>query len=962
MNRFALALLTLLPIQMAAQKLYLYPTDAVAPAGSYQTVTAIVTGVNDKTVTWSATGGLVVGTNPCNVNEPCTIALHSLEPGTYRLEAVSNADHKTSEEATITFTPSPEPVTSHPRLIVTQAMLPALRAKAKDDNVVYRSLRDRAEQAAVRDNAIWSWSCNGGSGQPKSDQTQTGRQDDAYLFAFMSMIDPNDSKYKWGCYGRDVWTYYASYFIDPVAPGYSPETLGSRKADANNGMTGNRGSDSAQALTLTPDWLMAGGYLTKADQAVTRAYFAHAAQGIVALPYTGMRAKVGSYNSPIQIDSHSTQDLTDQRAMGNNYTHTKILYLTAAALTFNDNADDDPPLPNTCHATRYVVCPDGTAGSLHAYWTYLAGGMLYKDWAHMEDPTVTWRAYQAAFKNISGPLQCTYADGSRHLCLGDGRGGESSEGSWYQYSLYRLRYALNMIHTAGYDDPIRYGPQMSLGTSSWWDLKYVFDISFLTGFGPNGNPASPAYNYLTTGDSLNYVRSPSDFATEAAMLTADSYVGRKDRTNALRWLILDTAFGGAQGKNGNCGTYCGFDSELSNDFASVLAVDVYITSPGKDPVNPLPSDPRPSLPADLYNGSYNQHAILRTANSDDRSLFSIYCPNTLIDHEHEFCGRFDIFSNGEYITKGRTEFNNYDDLMSSSTQSNTLSIANAVSIPNSEASECRESCFMYIALKNGGQFWHGQQQGFNLITHSELPTYAGFLLNDTPAYNGWFAWHQPYNIPTYDDVTKASRSLVYLRKSNQVIFYDRASTKHAGSKLVSQIVTGTPIVSGNEATWLTRSGRQRAYFTSLLPDHATVAKKDLILTGSTQKADWEPAGSIQVSATDASAQQFLSVLEWGRSSLHKSETSLVESTSGQTFDGAKVGSSLVMFMRDWPSAFSGVTYSASGATTQYVSDLQPDMPYQIAGDGAPASAHSDSAGVLTFQSAGTGSIRISPSK
>ena len=180
--------------------------------------------------------------------------------------------------------------------------------------------------------------------------------------------------------------------------------------------------------------------------------------------------------------------------------------------------------------------------------------------------------------------------------------------------------------------------------------------------------------------------------------------------------------------------------------------------------------------------------------------------------------------------------------------------------------------------------------------------------------------------------------------------------------MVSQIVTGAPEISGNEATWLTRSGHQRAYFTSLLPDHATVAKKELIPGGSTQKADWEPAASIQVSAADSTALQFLSVLEWGKSSIHKSATSLVESTSGGSFEGAKVGSSLVMFMRDWPSTFNGVTYPASGATTQYVSDLQPNMPYQIAGEGAPASAHSDSAGVLTFQSAGTGSIHVAPMK
>jgi hypothetical protein len=69
-----------------------------------------------------------------------------------------------------------------------------------------------------------------------------------------------------------------------------------------------------------------------------------------------------------------------------------------------------------------------------------------------------------------------------------------------------------------------------------------------------------------------------------------------------------------------------------------------------------------------------------------------------------------------------------------------------------------------------------------------------------------------------------------------------------------------------------------------------------------------------------------------------------------------------MFMRDWPEKLTGVTYPASGGTTQYVSDLQPNMPYQITGDGAPASGRSDSAGVLTFSSTGSGRIHVAAPK
>ena len=134
-------LLIVLPLQLVAQKLYIYPNEAIAPRGSYQTVTVVVNGVNDKTVTWSASGGRIVGANPCVVNEPCTIALYSKDPGTFHLKATSNANHSVTAESTITFTPSPTPVTSHPRLMVTAAMLPALRARATPRNVAYQGLK-----------------------------------------------------------------------------------------------------------------------------------------------------------------------------------------------------------------------------------------------------------------------------------------------------------------------------------------------------------------------------------------------------------------------------------------------------------------------------------------------------------------------------------------------------------------------------------------------------------------------------------------------------------------------------------------------------------------------------------------------------------------------------------------------------------------------------------------------------
>ena len=930
----------LLSLPAIAQKIYVYPAAVTAPRGSYQTVTAIVTGVNDKTVTWTSDGGTIVGTNPCVVNEPCTVALTTTAPGTYHLTAKSNSSHSVSATSTITITGSPTPVTTHPRLVITAAMVPGLQAKATAHNPMYASIRERANTALTRDNAIWSWSCKAGTGQPSSNQVANWKEIDAYLFAFMSLVDPSaTNRAAWGCYSRDIMVYMMKAVLNNSA---SP-------IDGPYGLTGNRGSDSTLQFTLTVDWLMGGGYLSSADLTTARQYFAWVGQNMINTAFTGQRAVVGNYNSKSQFLLGSIFDYTGQRAMGNNYTHSKEMYLAAAALTFNDTPDDDPATPNTCKATRYVVCPDGTAGSLHAYWTYLTGGMLYKDWAHIEDPNVSWQAYQTAYANLPTVPSCANPWSSNPVpCFGDGRDGESSEGSWYRYSFFRSRYALNAIHTAGYDDPILYGPQMSYGTSSWWDLHYVAELGFLTGaFGPSMGAwesgtacGSKCMAYFTTGDSFTYYRIPSNYQDLASTMVFDTYTGRTDRTNALEWPILNVAFGGPSG----------FVEELANDYASQVAIDLFLALPAADPTTTRPpTDPRPAFPTDVFDAG-NQHILARSGWTPTDTAFSYYCPNTGIDHEHEFCGRFDIFSNGEYITKGRTEFNDYNNIMSAAPQSN---LAGYMQPSNSKCPD--NNCFLYDAYAGGGQFWHSYQAGEVTLLHNESPAYVAAIVDSTNLYNA----SERAEFGYYNGVRAASRSLIYLRSSNQVVYYDRGITATPQDHAIWQVATGPLTINGSTASWATRSSKQKVYFTSLLSSGGTVADAGPY-KGETypQNSDWEPYTRVAVRAGKQTSTQFLSVLEWGKSSFAKSATSLVQSSSGTNFDGALIGSSVVMFMRKWPATFTGVTYPASQATTQYISDLTPNTTYAISGDGTPASATTDAAGVLTFSATGTGSITI----
>lgn len=936
MTKLAVLIVSLLCVPVSAQKLFVYPSSVIAPRGSYQTVTALVTGVNDKTVTWRASGGKLVGNNPCVTNEPCTIALYSSDPGTLHLTATSNANHEVAASSTVTFTASPTPRTDHPRFLMTPDTVKALRTKAVSRNPMYEALKTLATTAAERDNAIWSWTCKGGSGQPKSEQSQSGREQDASLFAMMSNVAPTQSERdQWGCYGHDVFMTMAAYVL---------------KGSLNLG-SGNHWSDSALQLTLTPDWLMGGGYISSAaDLNTTRQYLSKIAYEQLNNIYNGVLAPIGNYNGPAQFAGANENSMTIMRAMGNNYTQSRILYLAAAALTFNDDARDDPALPNTCHATRYQVCPDGTAGSLHAYWKYLTGGMLYKDWANMEDPNVVQQAYNAAYHNLPSQPMCNTLWHNPISCLGSGRGGESSEGTSYGASLARLRWAMNAIYTAGYDDPLLYGPQMSIATSSYWDLRYVADLQLLTGL--SGVPSERSrWNFLTNGDTLYYYPYPANYAAEAAMISADSSMGRTDRSSAVEWLVMNTAFGMASGATGGCSNYCGFDAELGNDYASATAMDLFFALPAADPVKVHPpADPRPSLPLDWYDAG-NQHIVTRSGWGAKDTIFSYYCTNTQIDHEHEYCGGFSIYSDGEYITKGRTEFNDYINEYSAARNQNVPALINT---PTDTTCTYANSCYWADATQLGGQFWHGYQAGLDSLLHSELPGYVAAVADSNNSYNG--GWGGFGNLK---GITHASRSLIYVRGSNQVVTYDRGdSGSHAWDKANYLVATNAPTFSGNTASWLTRSKKQKVYWTTLAPsDKAPVL--DATYAGSSHASDdWEVYGRMKVDAGNVASARFLSVLEWGKSSFSKTSATIVRSTSGQKFEGALLGSSLVMFMHDWPSAFSTVTYPGSGATAQYVSDLLPNTSYSISAAGAPANVTTDNAGVLNFKANGTGNVTI----
>ena len=924
-------------------QIYVFPQTPVATRGAYQTVTAIVNGLNDKTVTWTTDGGTIVGTNPCVVNEPCVVALYSSSTGTYHLTATSNANHQVVATATVTFTASPIVRTDHPRFLMTSDELTSLRAKAMSNNPIYQAITSLGSRYYTADSSIWTYStwngsaCAGSSG-PSSDQSANYQEVGAWWMALVSLLDSNSAtRTQYGCAARDVFMTDIGYVLN---------------GEIGLGQ-GNRWSDSATEWATTADYLMAGNFLSPSDLATVRQYLALLESQQINDIYNGELAVIGNYNSAAQFNQTNEFSASGMRAMGNNYTQARIMIMAAAALTFNDNSTDDPPLTNTCNATRYQVCPDGTAGSLHAYWTYVSGGLLYKDWANLEDPNVVQQAYNTAYNNMSSIPQCTAAWGSTVSCLGAGRGGEANEGTMYGYSVAAFRRGLNLIHTAGYDDPVLYGPQMSVGTDSYWDLRYVSDLTILTGL--SGIPSEKSrWAFLTDGDTGTYYTYMSNYLTEASLLTEDSIAGRTDRSSGLEWTVLNSAFGMADGQAGACSSYCGIYASLSNDYGSGVALDLFLSLPAADPLSTPPPDPRPAMPTDWYEAG-NQHIVVRDGGwtTGANTIFSYDCPNTQIDHEHQYCGRFDVYSNGEYITKGRMEFTDYNDDMSVAWNQNIPSL---IQYPGQTWCTANPWCTFNQSATEGGQFWHGYQGGLDTLYHAELPGYVAAIAEDHNGYNAGEPGYAHFN-----GITAASRSLVYLRGSNAIVYYDRGETgSNTWEKANFIISTGAPSFNGNTASWSTRSGSQKVYWTTLEPS-GVAPQLDTAYTDADAANDWEIYGRIKADAGQVASARFLSVLDWGSSGFAGISASSVVSSSGNTFEGALLGSTVVMFMHDSPAAFTGVTYAASGATTNYVCDLTPNTTYTITGVGVPATATTDNAGVLLFTAAGSGNITIAPS-
>ncbi len=377
---------------------------------------------------------------------------------------------------------------AHPRLWLTQADLPRLRAWASDTNPIYRDgLKRVAEAAKITMDAGDVPTRDCGSTEYEEFPTEMY----AELFAFMSLIDPNEAAR--ADYAQRARTLLM-YIINIAAEGPAenddyicPENESSGYPPFRSPRffteDSNRARWHGEAFPLVVDWIYP--VLSASDKTAIRGVFLRWSEEIIQRAYHHPEP-VGVINDPSLIAN------TEQvRWAGNNYFVAHMRNLGMMALAFD--ANDDPN------------------NQLRDYLNNATGAWLY------------------IFD---------------HLTRTDSKGGLLPEG--FEYSPQTASYAIQFLlalQTAGKDTC---GQHCKLNENPFWDdfvTSYLHSLSSNPTEDPNhGFVYQPAWY----GDAQSYHL--VDFINAFGSLGMyDQRTGNAARLAKVRWIETVTPPGGADG-------------------------------------------------------------------------------------------------------------------------------------------------------------------------------------------------------------------------------------------------------------------------------------------------------------------------------------------------------------------------------------------------------------------------------
>ncbi len=793
----------------------------------------------------------------------------------------------------------PYPVQTHPRLWITQNDLPRLRSWATSANPVYQGGMTAVLAQAVSNYAQFA-PFYGTNPQPASNYPDPGdsqgytgllSEENAVILAFNSLIDPNPSN-------RIQYAQMARNLIMYAMNQASQGTLSGAPFRDGSFPIYNRASATGMEWPLVVDWIYNAvdaqnqPILTAADKVTIRKVFLNWANICLTASTTGGDSPnsqvIGATNNAAQLLPNGQP----YRMAANNYYTAHARLMTMMSLVIDPS--DDAPLNGALPASNL-------GNTLRSYILDATGAWLYQQYAMYGEPSAIASAYGLG----SG------------TGFGLASGGLPPEGFLYGVSYANLLEELLSLQTAGFNNPSYSGPQIALINTPMWDRYVKGVISSLT---PTSQvPTQPGESYLGSvyqfagyGDMLRLFITP-DYAGPFALLNAlENQNGQTTHQAEARWFAYNAPQGGAASLNYRI---------TNNAYGWIQSIFYYMLF---DPTVNLASvpDPRPGYPT-LFNDPLGGRIVAHTDWTPGGTMFDYRASWESINHQEGNAGQFELFRNGEWLTK---ELSNYDNngLGMTTYYHNSLGIQNTCTSCTNPASLI--GSFEQGEFANGSQWQLGENAGDPTTASSNGPGYVFADTDMTNLYNKPNQW-TPGN--AFVQVTKATRSILWLN-SDYIVTYDRATTLNPGLfKRYNLTLVTNPVINGKVATETLASGQQ-LFVQTLLPANATVAARNVV-ADLTTIAELEPSKYVMTveEKSNPADIRFLHVLQGANAGASMIPATHVSSNSGTLFDGAVFGANAVYFPVN-AGSFTGTSLPApAGVHTVFVAGLTPNAAYSV---------------------------------
>jgi hypothetical protein len=541
--------------------------------------------------------------------------------------------------------------------------------------------------------------------------------------------------------------------------------------------------------------------------------------------------------------------------------------------------------------------PGATLGnSLRSYIPNATGAWLYQEFAMMGDPSTVASSY-----GINGTAG-----------LGMASGGLPPEGMLYGHSFGFILGQLLALQTAGFNNPTYSGPQIGLIGAPVWN-RYV------QGFFSSLTPASqtfasmsylgPVTQYGSYGDLLRLWCTPDFMQPFSLLALLEQQNGITTHTADASWFVVNAVEGGPNALLTRVSNPWSYGSEASILYFLLL-----------DPTQAAAPDPRPNYPT-VFVDAPASRIVAHSNWTTTSTMFDYRASWNTIDHQNGDGGQFEMYRNGEWLTK---EMSNYDSNYDGVTTlfHNTLALQNwcPAGTPNL-------NWFETFEWANGSQWILGLNAGDPTSVSSNGAGYVYAASNLTNLYNRPNIYSPAQSAVA---ISQATRSILWL-KNDYIVVYDRATSTQTGLfKGFNLSLVNTPTIVGNVATETMADGQQ-LFIQTLLPLNPTITSTYAagLLNPIALLEPTQYVLTVQDSTLPTDTR-FLHVLQGANPGAAMASASYLTSSSGTAFDGAAFAGMAVYFPTKTTSGLVATTLPApASVSTMYIAGLTPSESYGV---------------------------------